>query len=474
MFDEQPLYQPETDAPPLKEGDPFYNYEIRNWDRGPRIYKILIISTILNVAALLIVAQTSLLTLKGCDSPLVGSMCQALDTVYVGSMLFGTDREYVDVAYEKTDLGDADITYVDVTGLEAQKLYYPADYFQIANPEKYDPVTGQPLDQFANLEGQNIPGITNNGFPNPNPFPVTPSKPGPSIFETPQHLPKSNPNPVMGELPGTHNAGPLNKRPKKGAGQPPSNVVPNGTEAEPDEDHTAQTKPSPSPEVEPTGPVNPDDINTRPFKELAAEVNQLLDKKQLDLQAPVQILATAKLGKDGKIINGSFKANGSSADPKLATIVTKAVAAFNDSNLLNYLKQLSGKDLNFLVRQDDTQIVAGIKSEVESETRAQSIASIVQFGITLAIQKKEKAVAELEQANDPTKAEALQNLKDDLGLLKATQVGTDGKQFVVTYSAPKGDVQQMIQRKLAEQKAGPKQPNSTSTVVKPNENTAKN
>jgi hypothetical protein len=466
---EQPLYEPQPVAEPLKEGDPFYKYEIRNWELGPRIYKILAISAIVNILALVVVVQGSLLTMKGCDSPLVGSMCQALDTIYVGASLFGTDREYVDAAYDKTDLGDVDITYVDVTGLENEKLYYPANYWKITNPERYDPVTGEPIDQFA--IDQPIPGITDNGgFPPITPFKPNPNPAGPSIFDTPQHLPKSNPNPIAGELPSPGGNGgtvavkrPRN-RPQLGNG--------NGTTT-PDPNQTAEVKPSPSPNVEPTGPVDPSDINARPFKDLAIQVNKLLDEKQLDLQAPVQILATAKLGKDGKIVKGSFKANGTSNDKNLAGIVTQAVAAFNDSNLLNYLKELSGKDLKFLVRQDDTQIVAAIKSRVESETRAQSIASVIQFGMTLVIQKKEKGIAELEAANDPTKAEALQNLKDDLELLKATQVGTDGKDFVVTFSAPKVNVHQMIQRKLAEQKAESQQPNSGSTTPGPTDNTAK-
>ena len=45
--------------------------------------------------------------MKGCESPLVGRVCDVLDTVYVSSMLFGTDRDYVDAVYDKTELGDA-------------------------------------------------------------------------------------------------------------------------------------------------------------------------------------------------------------------------------------------------------------------------------------------------------------------------------------------------------------------------------
>src|SRR5438876_8126475 len=135
MF-EQSLYQESAAGQPCSEGDLFRSYEIKNWNYSPRLFKIIGISALANMLAILIVAQTSLLTMKGCDSPLVGGVCQVLDTVYIGALLFGTDREYVDAAYEKTDLGeDAEITYIDVSNI-TPPLQYPAGYFQIANPEQ--------------------------------------------------------------------------------------------------------------------------------------------------------------------------------------------------------------------------------------------------------------------------------------------------------------------------------------------------
>ncbi|MFN2500972.1 MAG: hypothetical protein ABR530_03050, partial [Pyrinomonadaceae bacterium] len=153
-------------------GDLFHNYEIRSWELSPRLYKILGMSALANVFALLVFAQTSLLTMKGCDSPLVGRVCQVLDTVYVGSQMFGTDREYVDAVYDKTELGDADITFVDVTGL-TPPLSYPEGYFQIANPIEYQ----------AALDAMNNPPVTDfSGFPSD--FPTTTPSTGGSIVDT--------------------------------------------------------------------------------------------------------------------------------------------------------------------------------------------------------------------------------------------------------------------------------------------------
>jgi len=191
MF-EQSLYEPETIAEPTAEGDLFHNYEITSWNLGPRIYKIIGMSAVANALALLIVGQTALLTTKGCESPLVGSVCQVIDTIYVGTKLFGTDREYVDAVYEKTDLGDMDVTFVDVTGV-TPPLSYPEGYFQIANPAEYQ----------AMLDAQNNPlNMTSvddlAGFPTNTTPPISSGR---SLFDTPQNLPKQKPDVVVGELP---------------------------------------------------------------------------------------------------------------------------------------------------------------------------------------------------------------------------------------------------------------------------------
>ena len=192
MF-EQSLYETELVVTPLKsveDSDLFREYELKNWEFNPRIYKILGVATVFNLVALLIFSQTSVLTAKGCDSPLVGSVCSVLDTVYVGSMLFGTSREYVDVAYEKTDLGDADITFVDVSG-ETPPLSYPEGYFELANPNEYQAM----LDQANNPASR----IDMSGFPSG----ITTTTPliGNSLIDTKPNIPKANPNVIDGDLP---------------------------------------------------------------------------------------------------------------------------------------------------------------------------------------------------------------------------------------------------------------------------------
>ena len=110
MSQEQSYIGTENAAQTPAEKDFLQNYELRGWELSPRIYKILGVSALANLLFFGVAAQTSLLTMKGCESPFVGRVCQVLDTVYVGAVLFGTDREFVDAAYERIDLGEADIT----------------------------------------------------------------------------------------------------------------------------------------------------------------------------------------------------------------------------------------------------------------------------------------------------------------------------------------------------------------------------
>ena len=73
----------------------FQDYEIRNWNYSPRLYKILAGAAVFNLLAVFVMGQTDVLTTRGCDSPMVSRVCQVIDTIYVGSMLVGSDSEFV-------------------------------------------------------------------------------------------------------------------------------------------------------------------------------------------------------------------------------------------------------------------------------------------------------------------------------------------------------------------------------------------
>jgi hypothetical protein len=458
MFEQSYVDQAPTE--PLHEGDFLYHYEIKSWQLGPRLYQILGASVVVNLVLLTIFGQASFLTAKGCDSPLVGSVCQVLDTVYVGAMLFGTDRDFADYAYEKTDLGDVDVTFVDVSNAEAP-LEYPAGYFQLANPEQQFGMT----DQASLNNGFIAPGIPSNPT-------ITTT---PDLTNTPQVLPTPNANAVEGTLP-TFND-PSSVSPRKGRGGRVRTVPGDNTVAVANNNPTASPSPVPSPTIPPGAPTDEDAINSRPFKDLANRANELLAKQTLDLQAPLQYTATAKIDENGKIVKGSYRTiKAVSSNSDLAGLVKDSVAAFDESNLLKFLAPISGERVNFMLQQDQTVISAGVQSELERETKAASAKSVLDLGILVARQKKEAKINDFQdqlaklQSDPKTPPEAiadlqrvLQNAQDDLLLINSINVVADGKKLNIGFSVPKEVLHQMLKRKLDEQAAEMKKVNGTAS-----------
>lgn len=432
-------YQVHTVATPTEEGDLFHSYEIKPWNMGPRIYKILGASVVVNLLLFAVFAQGTLLTMKGCDSPLVGGVCQVLDTVYVGALLFGSERDWVDKAYEKDvldDNSDVEITFVDVSNV-APPLDYPEGYFQIANPDEYQ----------AMLDAQNNP--LPDGFIAPG-IPITPPSTGGSLFDTTPNIPQQNPTVVDGDLPsGFGNPNPITvPGTRKGRTRKPP--LPNNDALATNTDDKKPEDAKPEPTVDPTAPVADVEINKRPFVDLSAYINDLLDKNQVKLETPFRVEATGKIGKDGKLDPKTFKyVKVESADPRMIEVIKQAVEAMNASGYLQYLNLLEGKTLSFVVQQDDQNVTATIESQFENDLRPKTISGL--FNSLISDQKEKKS-----------RPESDQNDKDDLVLLQNATATPSGKKLVLSFTIPKGDLQQMVQRKLAEQKAMPKPQNINS------------
>lgn len=447
MF-EQETYNFEVPAEPLRQGDLFYNYEVGRWSLSRRIYTILGVSAILNLAFFGIIAQTNVLTARGCDSPFVGRVCQVLDMAYVGTMLYGTEREYVDAVYDKIDLNDAEITWIDQTGVQAP-LDYPEGYFQIANPEQF-------AQQQAMLNGTNpTDAFANQGFPV-----VPPYQSGNSLIDTPAIAPRRNPNAVTGNIPDspfdlsdTNTA--TVKKPRRKKNGPTTNVKPE----DPDEDQIADANTDiKKPEPPKSDPVEGIEINKRPVADLGNTVNELIAKNELDLQTPFIGSAKGKLTKEGRIDPKTLKLLIESTDPDMQKVVQDGILAIDAAGYLQYLKAISGKDFDLLLKQDETNISATVQSEMETETRAKSIKSSLDLALSLAKLKKSGADAD-------------QNDKDDLVLLENAKVEIVGKRVVITFTVPKEIAHPMIQRKLAEQAAELKKP-SGNAITPRNDNTA--
>ena len=419
MF-EHSIYEPERVVSPLQEGDLFYDYEIKNWELTPRIYRILGISAVANILAILIIGQTSLLTMKGCDSPLVGRVCQVLDTVYVGSMLFGTDREYVDAVYEKTELGDSEITFVDVSG-ETPPLSYPEGYFQIANPE-----------EFALQQQMALDPAFNSGFNDYSPNVTTiPPTSGNSLLNTQPVMPTPNPSVVQGDLPTFGGSTPPPRRRGK---------RPVATNSIPDEDDTADAEAEPKPTATPQ-PLTSDsvtavEINKKPLTDFADQVVAKWDAKEVDLDKPFTIVLNGVLTADGKLDRekSKFDVSKQAGDPKMIDVAKAAMEAVGDSGFLTYLRNLDVDKVTVTLVQDEEKITAVVSSLQKTEEKAKTVASGLSFAIMVG-------------------KSTVKNPSDERTLLDGAKVTAEGKSFVLNFNLPKPIAQEMITRKLKEAQA---------------------
>jgi hypothetical protein len=474
---EQELYNQELNninqqAKPVEaaaEPDLFRNYEIKRWDFSPQFYKILAASAIFNVVALVVFAQSNILMRRGCDSPLVSTFCQVLDTVYIGSVLLGNDAEFASRDYEKTSLEDADITYIDVSG-QMPPLNYPEGYFALANPEEFA----------ARQQAEMIASGDMSGFTMPPsgsiPFPTTP---GNDLMNTTPTLPPPNNNPVAGQLPTSPLGGanpigkgsnfpmgnyPVRKMPKmpKVKNNSPAKLPDFGDEtakAEADkkkkaEEEAAKKEETKQPDLA-SMPVAEEIINKKPLQDFGDEVLDKVAAKTVDLTKPFAIVMQGSITKDAKFDQKKSRYIKADGDQEMIDVAKSAIEAIGDSGILTYLQQLNVEKITFTLVQDEKEIYAIISSDQPSEQKAKTVSS--GFNTMLSIGKS-------------TVKEA-----DTLALLNAATVENQGKNFVLNFKLNKPIAQELIKRALdkAQAKRQEKQQPNGTAVTKPVQNSGK-
>lgn len=444
----------------MYEKDFLRGYELRNWNFTPRIYKIIGISALINVLAIFVFAQTNLLTRKGCDSPFVSTVCQVLDTVYLSKVVLGTETDYIDNPdYVKQNLGDADITFIDVSNV-GPPLSYPAGYFPLANPEDFTTNEEGEVVRKSDIEIVDTPGF-NTPYTPPAPTRVTPpivrNNP-PNLRSTRPNYPKRNKNPIIeGDLPKSPISGDGNDT----AENEDTTDNKNPTGKKPEKGETAENKkPEKNPEVNPNSAnesksVADVQINKAPIEDLGEYVNKIIkEDKEFSLQTPFLVEAKGRLKKNGRFDADTFKyIKAESSNEKMIEIVKQSIEAMDAAGYLQYLEKLSGKDLRILLQQDDKNISAVVESELESAQRATSIKS--GLALYIALTKKKKSGDGADEGD-----------KDDLQLLNNANVETNGNKIIIKFVIPNPTAQDLIRRKLLEQKQKEKQKEGKTSASK--------
>ncbi len=435
----------------MQEQELFQSYEVKNWNFSKRIYKILAFSAVFNILALLIVGQTNLLTKKGCDSPLVGKVCQVIDTLYVSGTILSTDSEYVTEPYNPTELTENDeITFVNV----ADKLYYPEGYFALSNPElaQLNPDGSFPTstDGFTD-----IPGIPN------------PTSGGGGLINQKQELPPANSGGIIGGIPdspystvnGNNPTTNFKKYPKTKQPKNPtiSNKSPNELPKF-DKNTTANTD-NTDKETKDQTPVKNETvpgvvINKVPLKKLAADFKAKVEKKEVDLSQNFTVVADGVLTKEGKLdvtIDKKTKQPKSrilktEGNEQMIEVAKQAIAAIGDSGWLGYLQAQGIEKINFTVVQDNDNLQVIITSDLATPERANTVSSGLGGLISAALLLDKNGIKKLGEDE-----------KVLLSNAKAAINPENTKQFVLNFVLPKATAQEMITRKLNE----PEKPEDT-------------
>ncbi len=423
MFEQQSSEQ-ETPVVVTQNGELFNNYEVKTWELSPRIYKILGASALFNVLVVALFSQANILTMKGCESPFVGRVCQVLDTVYVSTVLFGTERDYVDVAYERIDLGSSDITMIDVSNV-APQLSYPEGYFQLANPEQF-----MTSEDGSLPSGFMAPGIPFGAGPS-NPTVVTPPNAG--LISRAPRLPRANPNAVRGRTPTS-----------------PFEVEGDEDDEESSNDETASANSNANSNgqvarsnsnqedsnINPTNPVEGVAINRKPLNDFADEVLVKWAAKEVGLDEEFKVVLDGYLTKDGKLdpIKSKWDVNKQEGDPRMIEIGKKSLEALSQSGWLGYLSGFNVERINFVLVQNKDEITAVVTSSQRTAERAKTVAS----GLNLLISGGRMST---------------QDGSDEKLLLQRANVTTEGSNFVLNFKIAKPVAQEMINRRLKEAQA---------------------
>ncbi len=441
----------------------FQDYEIKNWNFTPRLYKILGAAAVFNLLVIFVMGQAEIFTTRGCDSPMVSRVCQVIDTLYIGGKMLGTDSEFVSKEYENTEIGDADITYIDVSG-QAPPFTYPADYFALANPESQFMTMENPTEFSMNQSvAPGIPGFSGSST-------ITNSA---DLMNTPQVTPTPNKNAISGNIPTEpYSFGPNPipaskipngyKPPRRNSTRQPKvkNDSPKTLPGFPD-DTTAVKEKEPKPEQpEPkSDAVAEVEINKKPFEDLGDFVNEGLAKKEVDLNKPFLVVMDGVIAADGKLDPDKSKFIKVEGDEKMREVARQAIEAVGNSGFLAYLKNSGVDKVNFKIVQDDKQINVIIVSEQKNSNKAKTTVSslnILLSGLKFADAQGLKKLDE----NSKT-------------LIENSKITSEGKNFVLNFALPKPIAQDIITRTLKEraEKRAVQQPKS-SADIKSNSNTA--
>jgi hypothetical protein len=311
------------------------------------------------------------------------------DTFALANQLAGF--RVVSKDYDKTRVYERAV----LVNLAAQKLYYPAGYFEVASqtavPSPDDP-------KFI---------ATVNPTPEPMPKPV-------KLKASPSPTPEASPSPKP--------AGDAAQGEKAKGADASAAASP----AEPQSEEEVQRR------LKEANQEQFPEINTKPFEDLLAQGKKMKDAGEIDLTGTLEMSVEADRQDDGKLAHVEIT-GASATDPKLHQLAKDFISALSDSELLKVLD--GARHLHMKVRLDDQQVSVRVMTELESSDLASKKTNAYNGMLWLgALSKKGH---------------------DEEAIFKSVKINNDAKQVVLTFQMPRKDAGALLSKLTEKNKATP-------------------
>lgn len=311
------------------------------------------------------------------------------DTFSLANQLAGF--RVVSKDYDKTQVYERAV----LVNLAAQKLYYPAGYFEVASqtavPSPDDP-------KFV---------AAVNPTPEPTPKPV-------KVKPTPTPSPEASASP-------------------KSAGEAAQDEKAKGADASASPS-TAEPKSEQEAEkiIKEANQEKFPEINTKPFEDLLAQGKKMKEAGEIDLTGTLEMSVEAERQDDGKLANVEIT-GASASDPKLHQLAKDFISALSDSQLLKVLD--GARLLHLKVRLDDKQVSVRVMTELESADLASKKTNAYNGMLWLgALSKKGK---------------------DEEAIFKSVKINNEANQVVLTFEMPRKDAGALLSKITDKNKATP-------------------
>ena len=190
------------------------------------------------------------------------------------------------------------------------------------------------------------------------------------------------------------------------------------------------------------------EINRKPFEDLGDALNDKIEKKEIDLSKPFSVVLDGTITNDGKLDAKKSKFIKFDGDEQMVNVAKDAIEAVGNSGFLGYLKNNGIDRVNFTMVQDDKQIYVLIVSDQKTPEKAATTASgfnTLISGIKILDQNG------LKKLDDNSKT-----------LVENSKVSSDGKNFVLNFTIPKQNAQDLINKSLKERAEKKNNPSNSS------------